>query len=87
MTDAPWLLLFPYLPLSGGVDVGRWTLLPVKDFVGPWCSPGFRQRSLAIIRRHVDRSGRPLERPSLLADRDAAPTVYSRNRMRWTRCT
>lgn len=68
MADTPWILLFPYLPLQRGLDVGRWTLTPVSEFDGPWHSAGFRRRSLSAIARHVDRAGVPLRRPSILVD-------------------
>lgn len=71
MADTPWLLLFPYLPISREVNFGPWMLVPVRDFTGPWRSAGFQQRSMAIIRSHVDRSGRPLSLPSILVDREA----------------
>jgi hypothetical protein len=58
MVETPSLLLFPYLPLSREVILGRWKLLPVRDFTGPWRSAAFQRRSGAVIRRHVDR-GRP----------------------------
>jgi hypothetical protein len=71
VVETPWLMLFPYLPVSGELEIGRWKLVPVQRFEGPWHSPAFRRRSLAIIHRHVDRSGRPLEDPSILVDREA----------------
>jgi hypothetical protein len=68
MADTPWLLLFPYLPVCRELNVGPWKLLPARDFTGPWRSASFRQRSMTIIRSHVDRSGRPLSLPSILVD-------------------
>jgi hypothetical protein len=71
MAETLWLLLFPYLPLSRAVDLGRWSLIPVRDFGGTWHSAWFRQRSMAIVRSHVDRAGRPLSLPSILVDQQA----------------
>ena len=65
------LLLFPYLPLNRPVDIGRWQLLPLADFHGPWAEPWFQQRSLDVASRHVDRDGSPVPKPSVLVDRTA----------------
>jgi hypothetical protein len=35
MDEPKWLLLFPYLPLSQHVEIGRWALMPIKEFKGP----------------------------------------------------
>src|SRR5438105_1796008 len=69
MAETLWLLLFPYVPLSRAVDLGRWSLIPVRPFGGTWHSAWFRQRSMTIVRSHVNRAGQPLSLSSILVDK------------------
>ena len=62
------LLLFPYLPLTGPLEIGRWRLLPLRDFDGPWTAEWFRLRALDVARRHLDRDGNAVPLPSILVD-------------------
>lgn len=61
-SDRMWLIFFPYLGLREDVVVGPWELTPAETYDGPWPSDGYERTSRALLAKHRDAGGRPIER-------------------------
>jgi hypothetical protein len=68
---AAGLVACAYLPLSSSLTIGRWTLVELADFDGPWFNERFEGLAKRLLERHLDASGKPVDRPSLLVSADS----------------
>ncbi len=68
-SDRPWVVLFPYLPLTRKLGLGgRWEVHPLRDFDGPRAMDWFEEAVQQIAAKHVARDGTPVRNPAVLAD-------------------
>lgn len=67
----PAVALLPYLPLAEPVRFNGYRLGPLGDFGGPWDSRELEAATAKFAALFVDGSGRPVERPTLLASEQA----------------
>lgn len=68
--SAAGLVACAYLPLSSSLTIGPWTLVELADFDGPWLNERFESLAKRLLERHLDASGKPVDRPSLLVSTD-----------------
>lgn len=69
--STPSVALLPYLPLQQAVRFNGLWLGPLAEFEGPWDPPELEAAAGDFAALFVDSSGRPVERPSLLASATA----------------
>lgn len=65
-----WLVFFPYLGLRDDVVVGPWQLTPAEAYDGPWPSDGYKRTSQALLSKHRDAGGKPIERMTVAVRSD-----------------
>lgn len=67
--DRPWVVLFPYLPLTNEIRLGRrWELYPLADFPGPWALDWHEDVVRQIAAKHVTADRSKIRNPAILVD-------------------
>lgn len=67
----PFLLFFPYLPITGSYELGPWQIGRLNSYSGPWASPEFETLSKIFLGSFRNTHGDALSNPGLLSHRNS----------------
>jgi len=70
MSDYPFLISAPFLPLDEFIDVGPWRIGPLDVYTGPWLTDGFEQVSRTFLGSFRLANGEALTNPSIIVHTD-----------------